>query len=90
MLGNAIAQDKNENTQNQVETIVVTAQKRSESAQKVPVAIDVISAKSMQSSGVTALTGLSRIIPAVQIVQAAGATPLYFMRGVGSLERNFA
>lgn len=65
--------------------IIVTAQKRSESVQRTPVAIDVVSAADVQSANVTTMTGLSRIVPAVQIVQAAGATPLYFMRGVGSL-----
>ncbi|MBN9143659.1 MULTISPECIES: TonB-dependent receptor [unclassified Novosphingobium] len=65
--------------------IIVTAQKRSESVQRTPVAIDVVSTATVQNANITTMTGLSRIVPAVQIVQAAGATPLYFMRGVGSL-----
>lgn len=65
--------------------IVVTAQRRSENAQKTPLAIDVISAEAVSNANITGLTGLSRLVPAVQIVQAGGATPLYFMRGVGSL-----
>jgi len=65
--------------------IVVTAQRRSENAQKTPLAIDVISAEAVSNANITGHTGLSRLVPAVQIVQAGGATPLYFMRGVGSL-----
>ncbi|WP_191001944.1 TonB-dependent receptor [Brevundimonas diminuta] len=68
-----------------LDEVVVTAQRRSESAQKTPLAIDVISAQAVSNANVTGLTGLSRLVPAVQIVQAGGATPLYFMRGVGSL-----
>lgn len=44
-----------------------------------------ISAEAVSNANITGLTGLSRLVPAVQIVQAGGATPLYFMRGVGSL-----
>lgn len=68
-----------------VDEIIVTAQRRSESAQKTPLAIDVVSAQAVANANITTLTGLSRLVPAVQIVQAGGATPLYFMRGVGSL-----
>lgn len=68
-----------------IDEIVVTAQRRSESAQKTPLAIDVLSSEAVENANITALTGLSRLVPAVQIVQAGGATPLYFMRGVGSL-----
>lgn len=79
------AQDQEETQASVIDEVVVTAQRRSESAQKTPLAIDVISSQAVSNANVTGLTGLSRLVPAVQIVQAGGATPLYFMRGVGSL-----
>lgn len=66
-----------------VEEIVVTAQKREESLQDVPVSVQAFSGGNLEARGVTDATDLPRITPGLTITQAVGFT-LIFLRGVGS------
>jgi iron complex outermembrane recepter protein len=50
-----------------LEEIVVTAQKRSENLQNVPIAITAFTAEAMQSRGITDLHGLSNLTPNVNL-----------------------
>ena len=63
--------------------IVVTAQHRSENQQNVPIAITAITAETLGSSGVSATTDLSQVVPAVQMTRI-GPSGLFFIRGVGT------
>jgi iron complex outermembrane receptor protein len=76
-----------------LETIIVTAQKRSERLQTVPVAVTVFSAKTLQNTNVTNVTDLSGTVPNFQI-SASGAGPgssLITLRGLSfqDIEKSF-
>jgi iron complex outermembrane receptor protein len=70
------------NRSDTIEEIVVTAQRRSESAQRVPIAIDVINGKSMISEGVVDTKDLQGKVPSLTISTAG--PQLYFLRGIGT------
>lgn len=63
--------------------IVVTAQRRSESSQKAPISIDVLSQDTLRQAGVSQATDLSRVSPGVQIAMGGSATQV-FVRGAGT------
>ncbi len=65
--------------------VLVTAQKREESAQKAAIAISVVEPEALLS--VTAPEQLTKLVPAVQI-SATGTSPLIYVRGVGTLSGN--
>ena len=63
--------------------IVVTAQKRTERLQDVPLSASVISGAALQAGGNTSLQSLTATIPSVNIVRAGPSDRLY-VRGIGS------
>ncbi|KUR75170.1 hypothetical protein AQZ50_16230 [Novosphingobium sp. Fuku2-ISO-50] len=63
--------------------IVVTAQRRSESSQKAPISIDVISRDTLREAGISQATDLSKITPGVQVAMGGSATQV-FVRGAGT------
>ena len=68
--------------------IVVTAQRRSESAQRAGLAISVLSGSTVAERGVTTPSDLSQLIPAVSIQPAGGSATTFFVRGVGNFAVN--
>ena len=66
-----------------LEEIVVTAQRREQSAQSVPIAITQYSADQLSTLGVTSTYDLPLMIPGFSIVPT-GPTLSYFLRGVGN------
>jgi iron complex outermembrane receptor protein len=70
----------------QLETIVVTAQKRSEDIQQVPVSITVLDSKSIQELGATQLSDYAGYIPGLQL-QSDGSPgrTIISLRGIGPL-----
>ena len=64
--------------------VVVTAQRRKENVQKVPLAIEALSNDSLKKAGVSNVTDMSRLVPAAQFGSSAGPNPQLFVRGVGS------
>lgn len=63
--------------------IIVTAQKRSERVQDVPIAITAQSGATLTNRGVSSMKDLQVTVPGLQFNQAAG-DPQTFLRGVGS------
>lgn len=81
--------DDGENTaasQSNLEEIVVTAQRRSERQQDVPIAISTLTAASAERTGVTGTESLGVAVPSIQFTRttANGGTP--YLRGVGSAQ----
>ncbi|MBA4306913.1 MAG: hypothetical protein C0429_09285 [Sphingopyxis sp.] len=74
---------QNEETEG-VADIIVTAQYRRENLQRVPLAISSISGESLQSAGVSDLTGLSAGVPGLYLSSYSTLSPQMFIRGVGS------
>ena len=66
-----------------LEEIVVTAQKRAENAQKVPVAIDAFSGAALETKGVVSLEDLKSVSSSFNLNNGAGNAQA-FVRGVGS------
>lgn len=67
-----------------LEEIVVTAQKRGENLQKVPVAVTAFSSESLRESGVTNITQIANLTPSLSLPQGSGGVVTPFLRGVGS------
>lgn len=63
--------------------IVVTAQKRSEDVQDVPITIAVASAETLENASITNVQQLGTIVPSLNVTNVAGAVS-FFIRGVGT------
>ena len=67
----------------EVSEVVVTAQRRAERIQDVPITVAAISADQMRAAGVESVQDLTTVVPGLQVGDAVGfATP--HLRGVGS------
>lgn len=66
-----------------LEEIVVTAQRRAENLQEVPIAIAAVTADALSRAGVNDTNSLSQVVPSVNF-QRSGASGLFFVRGVGT------
>ncbi|WP_267382686.1 TonB-dependent receptor [Sphingomonas sp. GC_Shp_2] len=71
-----------------LQDIVVTAQRRAENTQKVPIAIDTVSGEALMKRNIVDPTQLTQLVPSAQIGQSAGAYPVFFLRGGGSFSTN--
>lgn len=65
------------------EVIEVTAQNRSQSAQEVPIAMNILGADAIENAGVTDLNGLTRLAPDVQLTNDTIFTRIA-IRGIGT------
>jgi len=84
--GAAYAQDEaaeGEEASSGLTEIVVTAQKRSESAQRVPISVAVLGGGAIQQQGLQNLADVTTRLPTVMITEAAAGDQL-FIRGIGS------
>ena len=69
-----------------LEEMVVTAQKREQSLQDVPLAVSAMTGESMRDAGIDDIEGLSRQVPSLQVQSSVGAaTASYRMRRVGNI-----
>lgn len=66
-----------------LEEVIVTAQKRSESLQDVPISVSAIQGKQIQEAGIPNMAALADYVPNLHIAAASVNTNIY-MRGVGS------
>src|SRR3546814_6030156 len=64
--------------------IIVTAQKRSERLQDVPVSISAFSATQLEGSGITNLTQIAPRVPGFFGGSAGATRPQLYIRGIGS------
>lgn len=67
----------------QLEEIVVTAQRRAERLQDVPIAVTALTSEALESSGVGGTNALPQIAPSVNLGRS-GPSGLFFIRGVGT------
>lgn len=70
-----------------LEEIVVTAQRREESAQRAALAIDVVTAEELQSAGVVKPEDLMKVVPGLNI-GTGGNMPQVYIRGIGTYATN--
>lgn len=79
--GTAHAQEADETTHSG--EIVVTATKRAESANDVPMSITAASGDDLAAAGIRSADDLGKIVPGFTFTQSAYSTPVYSLRGVG-------
>ncbi len=65
------------------EEIIVTAQKRSQSVDEVPIAISVFSGEQLRALGVSDTRQLGSLVPGFTVSDSGFNTPVFTLRGVG-------
>ncbi len=66
-----------------LEEIVVTAQKRAQSLQDVPISVAAVTGEKMSEAGIENLEDLSLYVPNLRVIEA-GLVPQMYIRGIGS------
>ncbi|WP_417623134.1 TonB-dependent receptor [Parasphingorhabdus sp.] len=79
--GTAYAQESDEVADSGV--IIVTATKRAESVNDVPMSITAASGDDLVAAGIRSADDLGKIVPGFTFTQSAYSTPVYSLRGVG-------
>lgn len=69
---------------NQVEGIIVTAQKRAEDLQDVPVSIQAMGTEKLEALGVADFNDFAKFLPSVSFTQTSPGSSQVYMRGVAS------
>ncbi len=76
------------NSENQelatLQEIIVTAEKRAESIQNVPMSIVALSAAQLQDSGATTLADIGRLVPGLSVMSVAPGQNIINLRGISS------
>lgn len=70
--------------QDGIQEVIVTAQKRAESASRTPLALTALTNKDLEERGVTDAADLTYVVPNVQIGTADGGNTNIYIRGIGS------
>ncbi|MBN7796420.1 TonB-dependent receptor [Parahaliea mediterranea] len=73
-----------------LEEVIVSAQRRSESLQEVPVSVTAIGGESVGESGIAGLNDISRQTPGFTMTQYNIAEPQLYIRGIGSTQDSAA
>ncbi|WP_317929615.1 TonB-dependent receptor [Halioxenophilus sp. WMMB6] len=66
-----------------MEEIVVTAQRREESLQEVPISVVAMSQAALDNAGIRSTRELSAVVPSIQMA-VSGPSAIFFVRGVGN------
>ena len=85
-----LAQSASSSNDNKIEEITVTANKRSESINKVGMTIQAINARALQQQNLTTLQDLAKAAPGLTFTESENSTPVYTLRGVGFYETSVA
>jgi iron complex outermembrane receptor protein len=70
-----------------LQEVVVTAQKRREDVQKVPIAISVLSGADILAAGAVSAVDLNTLVPGLQVV-SSGPFAMASIRGIGTQQLN--
>lgn len=70
--------------------IIVTAQKREQAVNTVPMSIAAITADSLQEKGIAKPADLVKVVPGFNYTLSGYQTPVYFVRGIGYFESTLA
>ncbi|WP_066560262.1 TonB-dependent receptor [Croceicoccus bisphenolivorans] len=84
----ALAQDEADSASEGLGAIIVTAQRRAETLQDAGLPVAAVSGNQLVEQGVTDVTNLTNLVPAIQINTLYGATPSFSLRGVGNFVAN--
>ncbi|MFN3856273.1 MAG: TonB-dependent receptor [Caulobacter sp.] len=64
--------------------IIVTARRRDEEAQAVPIALQVTSPEKLSQNGVNSVTGLTQVVPTLQVLSPNARNTALTIRGLGA------
>jgi iron complex outermembrane receptor protein len=67
----------------QLEEVIVTARRRSESLQDTPISVSAIGASALREAGITSLSDLKSIVPNLQVAPTGTKSQAIFVRGIG-------
>ncbi|WP_088182925.1 TonB-dependent receptor [Sphingobium sp. Z007] len=68
-----------------LDDIVVTAQRKAESAQKAAIAIDAVTGDTLIQQGITKAEDITKSVPAITVTNGGGSNTSIFIRGVGNI-----
>ncbi|MCB1686939.1 MAG: TonB-dependent receptor [Halioglobus sp.] len=71
-----------------LEETIVTAQRKTENIQDAAISIDAATKEELTRLGITDVKGLSKIAPALSVVNGGGSNNVFFVRGVGNFSVN--
>lgn len=77
-----VAQENEETSK--IEVIQVSAQKRQQSIQDVPISMSAFNDKAIEKIGATDFVGLTAAIPSINVQTGSGAYPVTYIRGIGT------
>ncbi len=84
----AYAQEPTRAATETLDEVVVTAQKRQESVQSVPLAITVLPAEQLERQGVQTIADLSRMSSSLEFTSSSAPGGGAFVRGIGTVSNN--
>lgn len=70
--------------------IVVTAQRKAESLQDVPISVQAFGNDTLQTRGISSAADLARVVPGFAAAESGLNTPIYTLRGVGFNESSLS
>jgi len=73
-----------------LDEIVVTAQKREQSLNDVPVSVNVASGEQLAQRGITDVADLGKLVPGFTYTESAFNTPVFTLRGIGFYDTSMA
>ena len=67
-----------------LQDIIVTAQKREENLQRVPIAVTALTSDALEAQRITSVAGLGAVVPNFQVIRqpSNAALPVYSLRGI--------
>jgi len=68
----------------EVETVMVTARRKSENEQNVPISLTAVSGDTLNANGVTSVLKLNELIPSLQVISFNARNTNLIIRGLGS------
>jgi iron complex outermembrane receptor protein len=86
----AAARGRDAQASTTVQELIVTAQKREESINDVPMSVSAASGETLNELGITDTSQLVKIVPGFNYTPSYYGTPVYSIRGVGFLDTSLA
>lgn len=68
----------------QLDSVVVTAERREVDLQQAPLAVSSISSETLEQGNITDITGLNGLVPGLVVAKSGGAERIIAIRGIGS------
>jgi iron complex outermembrane receptor protein len=86
----AMAQEGASASDEGIGEIIVTAQRRDESLQDVPISVTAFGTDQLRTRGISNVADLARVVPGFQAAESGLNTPIYTLRGIGFNESSLS